>query len=189
MGQSTLPDFEIIARSPISRGICDARISTFSHLTQRVASIPYGRTSSESPIAVLIQNRGTCSSKHRLLAQVAQEFHQFEITLAVGIYEMDEDNTPGVGVILDAAGVASIPEAHCYLKVDDSRFDFTGLRGGATSPFQSLLSETVVSPENLARDKKRLHASCLLHWAGQHGLSLDNAWTIREACISALSNL
>jgi hypothetical protein len=189
MGQSTLPDFEIIARSPISRCICDAGISTFAQLTQRVAAIPYGRTSSESPVAVLIQNRGTCSSKHRLLAHVAQEFHQFAIILAVGIYDMHEDNTPGVGVVLDAAGVASIPEAHCYLKVNDSRFDFTGLRLGATSPFQSLLSETAVSPENLAEHKKRLHASRLLNWAGQRGLSLDDAWTIREACISALAQL
>ncbi len=189
MGQSTLPDFEIIARSPISRGICDAGISTFAQLTQRVAAIPYGRTSSESPVAVLIQNRGTCSSKHRLLAEVAEEFHQFAITLTVGIYDMHEDNTPGVGAVLDAAGVASIPEAHCYLKVDDSRFDFTGLRRGVTSPFQSLLSETAVSPKDLVQHKKRLHASCLWNWAGQHGLSLDDAWTIREACISALTPL
>jgi hypothetical protein len=127
MGQNTLPDFEIIARSPISRGVCDAGISTFAQLTQRVAAIPYGRTSSESPVAVLIQNRGTCSSKHRLLAEVAQEFQQFAIRLTVGIYGMHEGNTPGVGAILDAAGVASIPEAHCYLKVGDSRFDLTGL--------------------------------------------------------------
>jgi len=41
-----------------------------------------------------------------------QEFHQFAITLTVGIYECMEDKTPGVGVVLDAAGVASIPEAH-----------------------------------------------------------------------------
>ena len=189
MGQSTLPDFEIIARSPISRVICDAGISTFAQLTQRVTAIPYGRTSSESPVAVLIENRGTCSSKHRLLAEVAQEFQQFAITLTVGIYDMHEDNTPGVGVILDAAGVASIPEAHCYLKVDDSRFDFTGLRRGATSPFQSLVSETAVLPKDLVQHKRRLHANRLLNWAGQHGLSLDDAWTIREACISALAQL
>ena len=189
MGQSTLPDFEIIAHSPISQGICDAGIFTFAQLTQRVAAIPYGRTSSESPLAVLIQNRGTCTSKHRLLAEVAQEFHQFTITLTVGIYDMHEENTPGVGAILDAAGVASIPEAHCYLKVDGSRFDFTGLRPGATSPFQSLLSETTVSPKDLVQHKKGLHASCLLNWADQHRLSLDDAWTIREACISALAQL
>ncbi|HXC07542.1 MAG TPA: hypothetical protein VNV61_01330 [Steroidobacteraceae bacterium] len=189
MGQGTLPDFEIIARSPISRVVCDAGIFSFAQLTQRVTVIPYGRTSSESPVAVLTENRGTCSSKHRLLAEVAQEFQQFAITLTVGIYDMHEDNTPGVGVILDAAGVASIPEAHCYLKVDDSRFDFTGLRRGATSPFQSLESETAVLPKDLVQHKRRLHANRLLNWAGQHGLSLDDAWAIREACISALAQL
>src|SRR5579862_1777000 len=128
MGQSTLPHFEIIARSPISRVICDAGISTFSQLTQRVTAIPYGRTCSESPVAVLIENRGTCSSKHRLLAEVAHESGQIDISLIVGIYSMHQSNTPGVGEVLDAASVASIPEAHCYLKVDDARFDFTGLQ-------------------------------------------------------------
>jgi hypothetical protein len=137
-------------------------------------------------MAVLTQNRGTCSSKHRLLAEVVQEFQQIPITLTVGIYDMHEDNTPGVGAVLDLAGVTSIPEAHCYLMLGSSRFDFTGLRLGATSPFQSLVCETAVSPKNLAEQKKRLHAERLLIWAGQHGVSLEDAWAIREACIAAL---
>jgi hypothetical protein len=187
MGQSSLPDFEIIPRSPISQGILDAGIFTFSQLTKRVADIPYGRTSDESPLAVLTQNRGTCSSKHRLLAEVAQEYQQIPISLTVGIYDMHEDNTPGVGEVLDFAGVASIPEAHCYLMLGNARFDFTGLPPGATSPFRSLISETAVLPKDLAGQKKLLHAERLLIWAGQHGLSLDDAWAIREACIAALS--
>ena len=100
---------------------------------------------------------------------------------------MSEDNTPGVGVVLGAARLDSIPEAHCYLKVDGSRFDFTGLPVGLKSPFESLLSETVVLPIQLVEDKKRLHMEILQAWADGHDLSIDDAWIIREACIAALA--
>jgi hypothetical protein len=105
----------------------------------------------------------------------------------VGIYDMSEDNTPGVGVVLGAARLNSIPEAHCYLKVDDSRFDFTGLPAGRESPFQSLVSETVVAPVQLIEDKKRLHMAIPQNWATGHNLSIDDGWKIREACIAALA--
>lgn len=187
MPPGILPTFEITASSPLARGIRGFGITTFAQLVQHVSTIPYGRTTSHLPLATLVENRGTCSSKHRLLAEVAREFQQFQVALVVGIYEMSEDNTPGVGVVLDAAGLASIPEAHCYLKVDDSRFDFTGLPAGLKSPFQSLVSETVVSPVQLIEDKKRLHLGILQTWADGHDLSLDDAWAIREACIAELS--
>jgi hypothetical protein len=188
MPASTLPTFEIIARSPLSEGICAFGITTFAQLALHISTIPYGRPTSISPLAILVENRGTCSSKHGLLAEVAREFQHFEVTLVVGIYDMSEDNTPGVGVVLDAAQLESIPEAHCYLMVGDSRFDFTGLREGLKSPFQSLITETVVLPVDLLEDKKRLHAKHLKIWAEQHDLSIYDAWSIREACIAALSN-
>src|SRR5271155_4617837 len=110
MPPGALPPFEITASSPLSQGIHGFGITNFAQLVLHVSTIPYGRTTSNSPLATLIENRGTCSSKHRLLAEVAQEFRHFEVTLVVGIYEMSEDNTPGVGVVLDAARLDSIPE-------------------------------------------------------------------------------
>jgi hypothetical protein len=187
MSPRALPTFEITANSLLSQGICEFGITTFAQLVLRVSTIPYGRTTSNSPLAILVENRGTCSSKHRLLAEVAQEFQHFEVSLVVGIYDMSENNTPGVGVVLDTARLDSIPEAHCYLKVDGSRFDFTGLPVGLKSPFESLVSETVVSPVQLVEAKKRLHIEILQAWADGHDLSIDDAWIIREACIAALA--
>jgi hypothetical protein len=187
MSPRALPTFEITANSLLSQGICEFGITTFAQLVLRVSTIPYGRTTSNSPLAILVENRGTCSPKHRLLAEVAQEFQHFEVSLVVGIYDMSEDNTPGVGVVLGAARLDSIPEAHCCLKVDGSRFDFTGLPVGLKSPFESLVSETVVSPVRLVEDKKRLHMEILQAWADRHDLSIDDAWIVREACIAALA--
>jgi hypothetical protein len=56
--------------------------------------------------------------------------------------KMSEDNTPGVGTMLNAASLTSIPEAHCYLSIEGERFDFTGLSADIASPFAALLAAT-----------------------------------------------
>src|SRR5690606_8990321 len=113
------------------------------------------------------------SSKHRLLATVAHELGHFEVQLTVGIYEMDEHNTPGVGAVLRAAGLRSIPEAHCYLTVHDERFDFTGLPPGPISPFHALLSEHLVLPADLHEAKLRLHKQAISAWATVERISAE----------------
>jgi hypothetical protein len=42
------------------------------------------------------------SLSHQLLAAVAQDCGHSEVQLTVGIYEMSEENTPGVGTVLNA---------------------------------------------------------------------------------------
>jgi hypothetical protein len=162
-------------------------LSQFDQLTEYVRLLPYGRTSLAEPQAVLIERRGTCSSKHQLLAAVAHECERFEIKLTVGIYEMSEQNTPGVGQVLSNASLLSIPEAHCYLTVDGARFDFTGLASGSASPFESLLAEHVVAPGDLPHIKPRLHKEAVAVWAAANGMAADDVWAIREACIAALA--
>jgi hypothetical protein len=105
----------------------------------------------------------------------------------VGIYEMSENNTPGVGAVLNEGSLASIPEAHCYLSIEGERFDFTGLSAGSSSPFAALLAEYPVSPANLAQIKGELHKEAIAGWASERGISKEAAWAAREACIAALA--
>jgi hypothetical protein len=175
-----------------SSALCDAVRSlgfeSFEHLTEHVRKLPYGRTAStEDPLAVLRQGRGTCSAKHRLLAVVAQDCGHSEVQLTVGIYEMSEANTPGAAGALGAASLTSIPEAHCYLSIEGERFDYTGLPAGTSSPFAALLAEYTVSPANLSRAKVELHKRAIAAWASDRGISKEAAWAIREACIAALA--
>lgn len=164
-------------------------LSSFDRLTAYVKSLPYGRTADTAdPRSVLREQRGTCSSKHQLLAAVAHECGHFEVQLTVGIYEMSEQNTPGVGIVLSSASLASVPEAHCYLTVGSERFDFTGLTPGTSSPFDALLEEHVVSPEDLSQTKVRLHMRAVAAWAPGAGVSAASAWATREACIATLAN-
>lgn len=185
---SAPPSFPIEPSEPLGAEVWLLGIRTFGDLALHVRDIPYGRTVSALPGAVLLENVGTCSSKHRLLVSVARESGHPEVQLAVGVYEMSEDNTPGVGVVLSNYGISSIPEAHCYIIVEGTRFDFTGLASGASSPFDSLLEEHVVEPQGLAATKEHLHRAALHAWAYSRHVSPEHAWKIRESCISALAS-
>lgn len=174
--------------SPMGRAIEQMPYPSFEALAAHVRALPYARTSwPDDPLAVLREGRGTCSSKHQLLATVAQECGHPEVVLTVGVYEMTEANTPGVGAVLEAASYDCIPEAHCYLTVDHQRWDFTGLPRGKESPFQALIEEHFLLPAELQARKVSLHRQALGRWCGQRGLSPLDAWVVREACIAALS--
>src|SRR5215472_5023270 len=124
-----LPAAQLRGSGPTTSAFIERGVSTFRDAARFVAALPYGRNSNRSDqLMVLLENKGTCSTKHALLARLAQE-QNLPIALCIGIYEMDGRNTPGVGAVLEEHGLTSIPEAHCYLKRGSKRFDVT-LPGG-----------------------------------------------------------
>src|SRR5688572_26927349 len=131
-------DFELSSTGQLSQIARRKGFDRFAALAEHVRALPYGRVVGTSPSAVLDEQRGTCSSKHALLARIGREANRPDIELFVGIYQMNDVNTPGVGEVLAGHGLISVPEAHCYLRVGARRFDFTGLRTGSASPFDSL---------------------------------------------------
>jgi hypothetical protein len=180
--------FRILGESALCKDVRSRGFESFEDFAEHVRTLPYGRTSNaQDPLAVLRQGRGTCSAKHQLLATVAQDCGHSEVLLIVGIYEMSEENTPGIGTVLNAASLTSIPEAHCYLSIEGDRFDFTGLSVGSLSPFAALLAEHTVSPVNLPKVKVAIHQEAIAAWAGDRGISKETAWATREACIAALA--
>ena len=180
-------EFEIRDTRAVSSLIRGMKIFNFSDLVSYVQHLPYGRTISSDILAVVWENKGTCSSKHRLLAAVAEENARHDIELVVGVYMMCEENTPGVGVILSNTGVASIPEAHCYLRHENVRYDYTGLQAFGVSPFESLVSEHVTTSAELPHFKLALHKEVMANWALERDLSFFETWKVREKCIQRLS--
>lgn len=180
--------FRISGVSALCENVRSRGFESFEHLAEHVRKLPYGRTTNaQDPLAVLRQGRGTCSTKHQLLAAVAQDCGHPEVHLTVGIYEMSEENTPGVATVLNAASLTSIPEAHCYLSIEGERFDYTGLPAGSSSPFAALYAEYTVSPNNLPQVKVELHQEAIAAWASDYGISKEAAWATREACIAAIT--
>jgi hypothetical protein len=180
--------FRISGESALCEEVRSRGFESFEHLAEYVRKLPYRRTSNaQDSAAVLRQGCGTCSAKHQFLAAVAQDCGHTEVQLMVGIYEMSENNTPGIGAVLNEASLTSIPEAHCYLSIEGERFDFTGLSVGHSSPFAALLADYVVSPANLPQIKVVLHKEAIAAWASDRGISKEAAWATREACIAALA--
>jgi hypothetical protein len=104
---------------------------------------------------------------------------------------MTAENTPGVGGVLDKYRLASLPEAHCYLRYRGSRIDVTHTSSGRRE--LKFFHEEEITPEQIVEYKISLHRQFLQQWIGENDLAgvrdLEVLWQIREECIAALTTL
>jgi len=189
MSTPTTLDFPITGTGALSSAVRALEYKRFAEVAEAVRALPYGRVrNTEDLLAVLDERKGTCSLKHCFLAALAYECGYTDVKLTLGLYEMSEKNTPGVGTVLNAAGIDAIPEAHCYLTYQGRRFDFTGLAPGNASPFDSLIEERTVSPINLTSVKAAFHRDAISQWAKSRHVDPERAWELREECMRLLAN-
>src|SRR5215510_6425949 len=115
IGADAIPDLVLRPGGDTTALFLARGITTLREAARLLWSLPYGRVSDgHRPDLVLHESRGTCTTKHALLAMLAAE-QEIDLALTLGIYEMTERNTPGVGPVLDRHGLDRIPEAHCYV--------------------------------------------------------------------------
>ena len=182
----------ISSAGEISAAFTLRELFDFQQAARYLCLLPYGRNSNpDDPLAPLVENRGTCSTKHALLCRLAHE-QNLAVALIVGIYEMTGENTPGVRPILQMYKLPLLPEAHCYVRVDGKRVDVTRATDTARPPqVWEFLYEEEITPEQIREYKVSLHRRYLQKWLNQtdslRGRSLDEIWRVREECIHALS--
>jgi len=163
----------------------DKGIYHFHDACKYVLKLPYGRTSDKSNwTLVLVEGKGTCSTKHALIAALAQELN-IDVHLMLGIYAMNESNTPGVGKVLDHSGYDFLPEAHCYLKYNNEVIDLTGVSGMNAEPINEFFIEEQIIPDQIGSYKEDFHKNYIKQWAEES--KFEKVWELREACINALS--
>jgi len=190
IGAETLPDIALQGAGETTALFLARGLGTLREAARYLWALPYGRISDGlRPDLVLHEGRGTCTTKHALLASLAAE-QGIGLALMVGVYEMTERNTPGVGRVLDRYGLDAVPEAHCYVVWEGERIDITR-RVKAPEAITIFLHEELVSPTGLAAYKMPLHRQCLSAWRGRDATggatySLEELWRIREDCIAAL---
>jgi hypothetical protein len=162
------------------------------HAAQYVCDLPYGRNSCPGdPLIVLGEQRGTCSTKHALLRRLAIE-QELDLALVLGMYEMTEHNTPGVGPVLQRHNLTGLLEAHCYLRTGDRRIDVTrACSEGSDGPIAHFIHEEEIQADQIGEYKTGMHRKFLEKWIADNdgfgGLSLTKIWAIREECIAQLS--
>ena len=185
-----LPSNPIERRGPASVALLELGTGHYRAAAEYVRDLPYGRNRhANDPLIVLREQKGTCSTKHALLRMLASE-QNLPIRLMLGIYEMDERNTPGIGTVLKEYGVSCVPEAHCYLVYRGLRIDATRNVHDSSEPIGVFLIEQEITPDQVTEYKRRWHQQFLQQWLRERprlGLDLNQLWQIREACIASLS--
>jgi hypothetical protein len=182
-----LPDFTINPKGQVSLAFLTRNITSMHQACTYVNHMPYGRNGNKNDLCTVFEdNCGTCSTKHALLKQLADENNFRELKLIIAMYKMSGLNTPAVSVTLKKHGLVYIPEAHNYLKYKERIFDFT--RIPAFNVAADLLEETEIMPEQIGAHKIAYHKNYLENWLKENetGLELEELWSIREQCIRDL---
>ena len=188
MGISLLPEFPLDPRGASGSSFAARGLTRYRTAARYVRALPYGRTTDRSDHRlVLEEGRGTCSTKHALLAELARE-HERPVDLMLGVYEMDGSNTPGVGEVLRRYGLERVPEAHCYLSFEGWRVDLTGLGPGSEVLPEILLHEERIEPGQIGEYKVRKHRNLVRAWAQGLSLDFERVWRAREDCIALLAD-
>ncbi|QYS88923.1 MULTISPECIES: hypothetical protein [Flavobacterium] len=174
----------------LSNWLTNRGISTWEELTKYVQKIPYGRNSLRNDFSlVLTEHRGSCSSKHALLKSLASDFNQENTELILGIFKMNAKNTPSLKEILESNSIDYIPEAHCYLKINDQYKDYTSKNSLYSRIKEDILFEIIINPDQVIQYKIDYHQTFLKNWIFEtkQNKTFEEIWDIREKCIAQLS--
>ncbi|MCK8520707.1 hypothetical protein M0D21_03960 [Aquimarina sp. D1M17] len=182
-------DYPLKSSDLLTQLIKSKGISNWNTLTNFVRHIPYGRNTNRTDVSLVItEHKGTCSSKHGLLKTVA-DLNEIEIDLIMGIYKMNQVNTPKIGQEIARHNLEYIPEAHCYLRHVNSTIDVTSLESNFDRIADTILSETLIAPDQVGDYKVNFHKEYIKNWIVKERIHLtfEEVWSIREQCIKNLS--
>ena len=156
------PKFQILSSDKISREFQKREIHDFESAANYVRHLPYRRNGDKQNIAtVFIDGCGTCSSKHALLKQLAIENDQHDLKLMIGLFKMNQVNTPEISSTLQQQQLEYIPEAHCYLKFKQSILDFTKQNSKPSDFINDIIEEIEILPDQITDFKINYHKAYL----------------------------
>ncbi len=182
-------NFKIAAAKPLSILVRKSNILFWEDIVTHIQHLPYGRNANRYDLSLAFkEQKGTCSSKHAFLAELANENNIDSIQLVLGMYQMNSENT-NIGNTIANSGLDYIPEAHCYLKIDQKRLDITSSNSSFEKIQNVLLKEIEIRPKDVAEYKVAYHKKFLKKWLHTENIPLtfDDVWNIREQCIAFLS--
>ena len=183
-------DYKLTSKDKLTELAKSKGIETWNELTEFIKNLPYGRNKNRTDLGlVLSEQKGTCSSKHALLKNIADLNSIPNIDLVIGIYRMTESNTPKIGTELTDNSIEFIPEAHCYLKINENRIDFTSEQSEFKKIEKGIIQEKLIEPNQVANFKVDYHKKFLKDWLNEtkSKFGFDQIWRIREKCIENLT--
>ncbi|RAP27971.1 hypothetical protein DID76_04740, partial [Candidatus Marinamargulisbacteria bacterium SCGC AG-414-C22] len=104
----------VLPKQPLNKGqigqyFDNKGINTFLDAALFIQQLPYGRNlKRDDYMAVLIEQKGTCTTKHCLLTALAFE-NQIPLSLYTGLFLMTAKNTPQITSVLTHYNLNQIP--------------------------------------------------------------------------------
>ncbi|MBD3198303.1 MAG: hypothetical protein GF317_24855 [Candidatus Lokiarchaeota archaeon] len=142
-----LPDKIIIPKGKISEKFLDLGISSFKEACLYIHDAKYGYNSNyDDQMIFFKENKGSCTSKHAVIAALAQELG-ISLYKKVAIYKLTEEITDGANDVMKKYNVPYIPMQHCFLVYKDYRFDLTeGNNNGKKTSIEEFIHTEQVEP-------------------------------------------
>jgi len=153
----TLTEVGIISAKFLSLGI-----NSFLDACRYVHELPYGYNSDRDDLMILFkENKGTCTTKHAVIATLAQEL-DLPVVKNVGIYAMTEEIVTGADAILAKYKIPYVPMIHCFLVCGKHSVDLSeGHNNGKNRPIDDFLFTQQVEPNISAKDEYLLYRKAL----------------------------
>lgn len=167
----------------------DKNIVYWKDLLIYIRELPYGRNTNREDFSLVIKElRGTCSSKHAFLKEIADRNGIEKVKLILGIYKMNENNTPKINNTLSKVGIKYIPEAHCFLKIENIVLDLTMNDSNFEKIKEDVIKEIEINADDVGEFKVEFHKNYLKNWIEKENMkiSFEEIWKQREKCIRKL---
>ena len=159
---SDLPDAVVAGFGPVSIKFLELGITSFQKACKFVHELPYGYNSDREDLIVLFrERRGTCTTKHAVIATLAEELG-LSVRKTVEIYKMTEPLVTGTDKILERHRLPYLPMIHCFLASGPHRVDLTeGNRNGKNEPVNTFLFTQEVAPTFSEKEEYLLYRRVL----------------------------
>ncbi len=156
------PDKPITNVGIVSAEFLRMGISNFIDACRYVHALPYGyNTDRDDPMILFNENKGTCSTKHAVVATLAEELN-LSIVKIIGIYAMTEEIVTGTNEILEKYNLPYVPMIHCFLASGEYRVDLSeGNNNGKNRSIEDFLYSERVEPNISAKDEYLLYRKAL----------------------------
>lgn len=184
-------NFAIEGKKPVSAAFQERGVTDFHGAIEYMKELPYARNADKANLLTVFNDGcGTCSTKHALLKQLADEHNITEVHLILAVVKMSKDTLPELTDILTSYNLEYIPEAHNYLMVGDVVVDCTKSTWTNNQFSSDLMLVTEIQPGQITDYKVNMHKAFLKQWLADNThipYALDELFAIREECIKGLS--
>jgi hypothetical protein len=120
-----LPNINITSPGLVSEKFLEMGITTLCQACDWVQNLPYGLNSNNEDSLILFTEKcGTCTTKHGVIARLAQEL-EIELYKNLGFYKLNNEIVTGIDEIIQPHGLNFIPEIHCFLEYQSTKIDLT----------------------------------------------------------------